>query len=134
MTHLMCWHTLKNLTNGRRWCGQQMCLLRRMRTSLPSCANMRIFLGLSQEGPVWPGIGLKWGTMDLFDVLLTKIMDKCLAETLRLGVIQPSSGPRAAPVVLVAKLDKIIWFCVGCWRLNNITTSGTYPMHRVDTL
>ena len=51
---------------------------------------------------------------------------------LQARLIQPSSSPWSAPVVLVRKKDESTRFCVNYRRLNSVTRKDSYPIPRVD--
>lgn len=47
-------------------------------------------------------------------------------------IIEPSSSPRAYPVISVKKKDSSWCFSIDYWRLNTITKNDVYPLPRID--
>ena len=58
--------------------------------------------------------------------------DKEVSKMLNAGVIEPSSSPWAAPVVLVRKKDGTIRYCIDYRKLNDVTKKDSYPLPRID--
>uniref|UniRef100_A0A3P8QWH1 ribonuclease H n=2 Tax=Astatotilapia calliptera TaxID=8154 RepID=A0A3P8QWH1_ASTCA len=63
-----------------------------------------------------------------------KIVQRELAEMLRMGVIEESHSAWCSPIVLVATKDGSIRFCVDYRRVNEVSRFDAYPMPWVDEL
>ena len=61
-----------------------------------------------------------------------KLVEEETAKMLASGVIRPSRSPWAAPVVIAAKKDGGIRFCVDYRELNKVTRKDVYPLPRID--
>lgn len=55
-------------------------------------------------------------------------------DLLEQGLIQPSTSPYGAPVLLVKKKDGTMRMCIDYRALNNITVKNAYPLPRIDDL
>jgi len=51
-----------------------------------------------------------------------------------MGVVQPSIGPWASPIVSVRKKYGTLRFCVDYRTLNSVTKKDTFPLPRIDDL
>ena len=56
-----------------------------------------------------------------------------LNDMLERRVVEPSTSPWAAPIVLVRKKDGTTRFCVDYRKLNDATRKDAYPLPRIDT-
>ena len=61
-----------------------------------------------------------------------EVVDVHVKRMLEMGVIEESDSPWASPVVLAAKKDGTVRFCVDYRRLNDVTRKDAYPLPRVD--
>lgn len=59
-------------------------------------------------------------------------IDKQVKEMLEANVIRPSTSAWAAPVVLVAKKNGTMRFCVDYRQLNSVTVRDNFPLPRID--
>ncbi len=63
---------------------------------------------------------------------LRRETDKAITEMLQQDVIEASSSPWSAPIVLVRKKDGSIRFCIDYRKLNVVTHNDSYPLPRID--
>jgi len=63
-----------------------------------------------------------------------KYIKEQVEELLKKGLIQKSSSPYAAPIVLVKKKDGTLRFCIDYRRLNSQTIADKYPFPRIDDI
>jgi len=59
-------------------------------------------------------------------------VDEMVKDMLEQGVIQYSQSPWASPIVLVAKHDRTMRFCVDYRHLNSATKMDIFPPPRID--
>ncbi|KYO45527.1 hypothetical protein Y1Q_0015177 [Alligator mississippiensis] len=52
----------------------------------------------------------------------------------RLGIIEESRSPWRSPMVVVPKLDGLIWLCIDYRKVNEIMTFNAFPMPQVDDM
>ena len=58
-------------------------------------------------------------------------IDRQLTEMLRQGIVEPSSSPWSSNVVIVAKKDGSLRFCVDYRGLNGVPRKDSYPLPRI---
>jgi len=64
---------------------------------------------------------------------LARVREKAEVERMRsMGVIEPSTGEWASPVVMVLKLDGSVRFCIDYRKLNVMTVKDALPLPRTD--
>uniref|UniRef100_A0A3B5QSD1 ribonuclease H n=1 Tax=Xiphophorus maculatus TaxID=8083 RepID=A0A3B5QSD1_XIPMA len=61
-----------------------------------------------------------------------QIIEEQVQKMLKDNIIEPASGPWAAPVVIVNKPPREPRFCVDFRGLNQLTVTDSYPLPRVD--
>ena len=60
------------------------------------------------------------------------VVQKMIQGMLQQGIIEPSGGAWASPIVLVRKKDGSYRFCVDFRRLNSVTKKDEHPLPRID--
>ena len=61
-----------------------------------------------------------------------RLINEKVSDMIRDGIVQPSTSPWAAPVVMVRKKNNEHRFCVDFRKLNSVTRRDMYPLPRVD--
>jgi hypothetical protein len=61
-------------------------------------------------------------------------IEKQVQEMLDQGLVEPSTSPNGAPVLLVRKPDGTWRFCIDYRALNTVTIKQGYPLPRIDDL
>ena len=64
----------------------------------------------------------------------TEELKQYVTELLEKGLIQPSTSPYGAPVLMVPKPDGTWRVCVDYRMLNKLTIKNQYPLPRIDDL
>ena len=83
-------------------------------------------------------VALKEGTQPIaqrpypYSLKEKQLIDQEVQKMLGQGVIEPSTAPWCAPVVLVKKKDGSVRFCVDYRHLNAVTIPDTFPLPRLD--
>ena len=67
-------------------------------------------------------------------IKLQEELDQQITELLEHNIIEPSSSPWAAPVLLVKKKNGKYRLCVDYRKLNNQTRKDSYPLPRIDDI
>ncbi|MFZ2538002.1 MAG: reverse transcriptase family protein, partial [Oscillospiraceae bacterium] len=65
---------------------------------------------------------------------LREKLDKEVDDMLEAGIISPSTGPFASPIVIIMKPDKSIRLCVNYKQLNSISQFDPEPMVLIDDI
>ena len=66
------------------------------------------------------------------DVVKWTIEEKHIQEMAKRRVIQPSNSPHTSPIILVAKANGKVWFCVDYRELNERTKKWSYPIPKIN--
>lgn len=61
-----------------------------------------------------------------------EIVKNSVKDMLDAGIIEPSNGPWASPVVLVTKKDGTVRFCLDYRKINDVTVKDSQPLPRID--
>lgn len=61
-----------------------------------------------------------------------EIVKNSVKDMLDAGIIEPSNGPWASPVVLVTMKDGTVRFCLDYRKINDVTVKGSQPLPRID--
>ncbi|CAC5419105.1 unnamed protein product [Mytilus coruscus] len=65
-------------------------------------------------------------------VAMQEEADRELSRMLDAGVIEPSTSPWAAPIVLVRKKDGSVRYCIVFRKINSLTKRDSYPLLRTQ--
>ena len=118
-------------------------------SSVPEEWSGALWALLKKHAPLWGGnlglirgvehrIGLKSGAVPVRQHPygarpLAWERESCEVERMRsMGVIEPSTGEWASPVVMVPKPDGSVCFCIDYRKLNLMTVKDAYPIPRMD--
>jgi hypothetical protein len=66
--------------------------------------------------------------------ITSKFIKEKVDRLLEQGLIKPSQGAWASPVVMVKKKDGKLRFCIDYRKLNSVTKKDAYPIPRIDDM
>ncbi|EPS59216.1 hypothetical protein M569_15593 [Genlisea aurea] len=84
--------------------------------------------------PIQPGARIPNRPLYRYSPVEQKEIERQVQQMLQQGIIEPSTSPYGAPVLLVKKPDNTWRFCIDYRGLNQVTVKNGHPLPRIDDL